>query len=661
MKAQTKKRNASPTPSTPKPSTGLTEKHQITIWMTIQKRPLESLPPLWPELSPPPEEYDPLLEEELPLDEDEPLPQRDPPKLPPVCWAIDSTTMLARGDAIAAGSASTSARSARIHNAKSEGRWRTKDDIMARIGEPSQGRASGADRSRLRGHGAVALGADRMIEGAEGEPHHAASAVPHGAPRIGCDDAMLKYVGVRSGIFIVRILRANGARSTTGQGSLFTGGVFVRSRHGGNEGAVKVLLVGGGGREHALAWALAKAGSVDELVVAPGNPGIAEIARCVAVGLGDIDGLVGTAVAMAADLVVIGPEGPLVAGLADRLRALRIPVFGPSAAAARLEGSKGFLKDLCARHGIPTAAYRRFTDADEATAYVREHGAPVVVKVDGLAAGKGVVVAASVDEAIAAIDEALRRGRFGDAGRSVVVEDFLVGPEMSFFALSDGSAATFFATAMDYKRLGDGSVGPNTGGMGAITPHPQQSPALIEEVMATIIRPTVDAMREEGTPFRGVLYAGLMLTARGPMLLEYNVRFGDPECQALMVMLDDDLGEILREAAREEERPMVRLPRWQPGAVVCVVLATPGYPDNPATGGVINGLGGSLKEGTWIFHAGTRRDADGVLRTAGGRVLNVVAQGASLAAAAERAYAVADTIDWPGAQYRSDVGTVVLP
>jgi phosphoribosylamine--glycine ligase len=420
---------------------------------------------------------------------------------------------------------------------------------------------------------------------------------------------------------------------------------------------VRVLLVGGGGREHALAWALARSRSVDELAVAPGNPGIAEVARCLPIGVADIDGLVEAAVAMAADLVVIGPEGPLVAGLADRLRERGIGVFGPSAAAARLEGSKGFLKDLCARHGIPTAAYRRFTDADEAGGYVRAHGAPVVVKVDGLAAGKGVVVAMTVDEAIAAVDEALRALRFGEAGQSVVVEDFLVGPEMSFFALSDGLSASFFATAMDYKRLGDGGVGPNTGGMGAITPHPMQTPELVEQVMETIIRPTVAAMRSEGAPFRGVLYAGLMLTERGPMLLEYNVRFGDPECEALMVALDDDLGEILREASGDEAQASPRAPRWHRGAVACVVMAAPGYPESPVTGGEISGVGDAVGEATWVFHAGTRRDELGALRTAGGRVLDVVARDASLEEAARRAYAAVAKIRWPGEQHRSDVGT----
>ena len=420
---------------------------------------------------------------------------------------------------------------------------------------------------------------------------------------------------------------------------------------------MRVLLVGGGGREHALAWALGRSRSVDELVVAPGNPGIAAIARCLPVSVADTEGLVAAAVAMAADLVVVGPEGPLVAGLADRLRSKGIRVFGPSAAAARLEGSKGFLKDLCARHGIPTAAYRRFTDPDEASAYVRSCGAPVVVKVDGLAAGKGVVVAATVEEAIEAVDEALRAGRFGEAGRNVVVEEFLVGPEMSFFALSDGRGASFFASAMDYKRLGDGGVGPNTGGMGAITPHPLESPALVEQVMETIIRPTVKAMREEGAPFRGVLYAGLMLTRSGPMLLEYNVRFGDPECQALMARLDDDLGEILFESSGDDESERRRAPRWHPGAVACVVMAASGYPESPVTGAEITGAGEVGGETIQVFHAGTRRDDQGVLRTAGGRVLNVVARDASLEAAAGRAYAAVEKIHWAGEQHRRDVGT----
>lgn len=411
---------------------------------------------------------------------------------------------------------------------------------------------------------------------------------------------------------------------------------------------MKVLLVGGGGREHALAWALARSGRVDELVVAPGNPGVAEIARCAPVAADDVDGLVALAASMEASLVVVGPEAPLVAGLVDRLAARGIRAFGPTAAAAQLEGSKGFLKDLCARHGIPTADYRRFTDADAAAAYLREHGAPVVVKADGLAAGKGVTVAASVDEAVAAVDAALREGRFGEAGRSVVVEDFLVGPEMSLFAISDGTTARFFATAMDYKRLGDGGVGPNTGGMGAITPHPLATPELVARVMATIIQPTVDAMRAEGAPFHGVLYAGLMLTERGPMLLEYNARFGDPECQALMVGLDDELVALLTEA---------RAPRWLPGHVACVVVAAPGYPDRPRTGDAITAPLEAAD--AVVFHAGTRRDAEGVLRSSGGRVLNVVARGATLEEATARAYARVAEVAWPGAQYRRDVGAGV--
>lgn len=415
---------------------------------------------------------------------------------------------------------------------------------------------------------------------------------------------------------------------------------------------MRVLLVGGGGREHALAWALSKDARVEELVVAPGNPGIAEIARCVPVAASDVDGLVELARGMS--LVVVGPEAPLVAGLADRLAALGIPVFGPSAAAAQLEGSKGFLKDLCARHGIPTAAYRRFTDADEAGAYVRSRGAPIVVKADGLAAGKGVTVAATEAEAIAAVDDALRDGRFGEAGRSVVVEDLLVGPEMSLFALSDGETARFFATAMDYKRVGDGGTGPNTGGMGAITPHPLETPGLVEQIMAAIVRPTVAAMKAEGSPFRGVLYAGVMLTKDGPMLLEYNVRFGDPECQAMMVsqgerLLDEILGVV-------GGTPPTR-GTSSPERVACVVMTAPGYPEKAETGDLLAGIDAARAGGVEVFHAGTVRDASGALRSAGGRVLNVVARGASLEEAARRAYAAVALVDWPRARYRRDIGT----
>jgi phosphoribosylamine---glycine ligase len=421
---------------------------------------------------------------------------------------------------------------------------------------------------------------------------------------------------------------------------------------------VRVLLIGGGGREHALAWALSKSGRVDELVVAPGNPGIAELATCASVPVGDVEGL--ARLARGFSLVVVGPEGPLVAGLADRLAGTDTRVFGPSAGAAKLEGSKGFLKDLCARHGIPTAAYRRFTDADEASAHVRERGAPVVVKADGLAAGKGVTVAMTEAEALAAVDEALRDGRFGDAGRSLVLEDFLLGPEMSFFAISNGDEARFFGTAMDYKRVGDGGVGPNTGGMGAITPHPMESPALVEQIMETIIRPTVRAMRAEGAPFRGVLYAGVMLTASGPMLLEYNVRFGDPECQALMLRLDEDLLGVLLDAVSGRALATAA-PAMRDGSVACVVMAAPGYPDAPRTGDAIRGLDAPAVDDVEVFHAGTRRDVSGALRSAGGRVLNVVARGASLAEARQRAYAAVARVDWPEAMYRRDVGAWEAP
>ena len=416
---------------------------------------------------------------------------------------------------------------------------------------------------------------------------------------------------------------------------------------------MRVLLVGGGGREHALAWALSRDSRVQELVVAPGNPGIAEVGRCVAVAADDVDGLVALAKGMS--LVVVGPEAPLVAGLADRLTALGIPVFGPSAAAARLEGSKGFLKDLCAQHGIPTAAYRRFTDADEASAFVREHGAPVVVKADGLAAGKGVTVAETVEEAITAVDDALREGRFGEAGRSVVIEDFLVGPEMSLFALCDGDTARFYATAMDYKRAGDGGTGPNTGGMGAITPHPLETPELIEQIMATIVRPTVEAMKAEGCPFRGVLYAGVMLTREGPMLLEYNARFGDPECQALMVAQGQGLLDAVLAVAGGAVPQTPRPPR--PGSVACVVMTAPGYPDRPVIGDRISGIERARALGVEVFHAGTANDAAGVLRSSGGRVLNLVARAPTIDEAARKAYAAVAAIDWPRGRYRRDIGT----
>jgi phosphoribosylamine--glycine ligase len=424
--------------------------------------------------------------------------------------------------------------------------------------------------------------------------------------------------------------------------------------------AQTILVVGGGGREHALVWALRQTGFDGTLLAAPGNPGIAAMARCVPVAADDLDGLVALCLRESVTLAVVGPEAPLVAGLADRLEAVGVAVMGPRAAAAQVEASKGFVKDLCAREGIPTADYARCTALDDALVWLRAHGAPVVVKADGLAAGKGVTVAATLAEAEAAAREALVDDRFGAAGRSLVVEEFLDGEELSLFALCDGTRAVFLATAMDHKRLGDGDTGPNTGGMGAVSPHPRETPALVDALMRDFIHPTLRALDAAGTPFRGVLYAGLMLTAAGPKLLEYNARLGDPECQCLMVRVEGDWAGALAGAARGALDPASL--RWRDEPAVCVVLAAPGYPEAPRGGDILKGLDeASAVEGVTVFHAGTRRDAEGVLRSAGGRVLNVVARGATVAEARARAYAAVARIDWPGAVYRRDIAVRALP
>jgi phosphoribosylamine--glycine ligase len=418
---------------------------------------------------------------------------------------------------------------------------------------------------------------------------------------------------------------------------------------------MRVLVVGSGGREHALCWAIAGSPLCDALFCAPGNPGIAREATCVPVAPTDIEGIIRFCKEERIAFVAVGPEAPLVAGLVDQLEAQGIAAFGPSAAAAALEGSKGFTKDLCARHNIPTAAYRSFSDAASAKAYVKERGAPIVVKADGLAAGKGVTVAATIDEALAAIDDALLGQRFGAAGASVVIEDFLAGEEASFFALVDGAHALPLASAQDHKRAYDGDTGPNTGGMGAYSPAPCLTPALEEAVMSRIIRPTVAAMAAEGRPYKGVLYAGLMLTASGPQLIEYNVRFGDPECQVLLPRLKSDLLPALL-AARDGELGDFDL-RWQEETALCVVLAAKGYPDAPEKGTVICGVDDAAAGDStvMIFHAGTKREGDALVAD-GGRVLNVVALGASVAEAQRRAYAAVDRIDWPGGFCRRDIG-----
>ena len=417
--------------------------------------------------------------------------------------------------------------------------------------------------------------------------------------------------------------------------------------------AMNVLLIGSGGREHALAWKIAASPLLGRLYAAPGNPGIASHAECVALDVGDHAAVVAFAGEKEIGLVVVGPEAPLVAGLADDLAAAGIRVFGPSAKAAQLEGSKGFTKDLCARYGIPTAAYGRFDNAAAARAYARDVGAPIVVKADGLAAGKGVTVAMELDEALAAID-ACFEGAFGAAGAEVVVEEFLDGEEASFFCLCDGATALPFGTAQDHKRVGDGDTGPNTGGMGAYSPAPVLTPELEAHVMREIVAPTMRGVAELGAPFAGVLYAGLMLTADGPKLIEYNVRFGDPECQVLMLRLDDDLLPLLLASA--EGRLAEFAPRWRGEAALTVVMAAKGYPGTPEKGSVISGVEEAAGDGVVIFHAGTARDAAGRLVAAGGRVLNVTAAGASVSEAQKRAYAAVDRIDWPGGFCRRDIG-----
>ena len=416
---------------------------------------------------------------------------------------------------------------------------------------------------------------------------------------------------------------------------------------------MRILVVGSGGREHALCWAIAASPLVEHVYCAPGNAGIAEDAECVPIGVMDTTGLIAFCKQAAIDLVVVGPEAPLVAGLVDALEAEGIAAFGPSAAAAALEGSKGFMKDLCAREGIPTAAYRRFTEAGAAKAYIAEQGAPIVVKADGLAAGKGVVVAATVAEANEAVDAAFG-GRFGAAGAEIVVEEFLAGEEASFFALCDGAHALPLAAAQDHKRIGDGDIGPNTGGMGAYSPCAAVTPAIEAQVMDRIILPTVHGMARDGRPFKGVLFAGLMLTEDGPKLLEFNVRFGDPECQALMMRLQSDLVPALL-AARDGMLHRVDL-RWYDQAAICVVMAANGYPDDPQRGTEIHSLDRAAADPeVKIFHAGTRRDGDRLLAD-GGRVLGITATGHDLAAARDRAYRAVDQIDWPRGFCRRDIG-----
>jgi phosphoribosylamine--glycine ligase len=420
---------------------------------------------------------------------------------------------------------------------------------------------------------------------------------------------------------------------------------------------LRILLVGSGGREHALAWAISASPLCDALIAAPGNAGIAELARCAPIAAGDIEGLVTLARAERIDFVVVGPEQPLVLGLVDRLEEAGIPAFGPRKAPAQLEGSKAFMKAFCARHGIPTARFRRFGagEIDAALDYVRSQGAPIVVKADGLAAGKGVVVAATVTEAGEAVRTMLSGARFGAAGETVVIEECMEGEEVSVFALCDGETALAFGAAQDHKRAFDGDKGPNTGGMGAYAPPPVLTSELERDIRAQIIAPTLAALKAEGTAFKGFLFAGIMLTREGPKLLEYNVRLGDPEAQTLLVRLKSDLLPALI-AARDGVLKSFDL-RWHDEHALTVVMAAEGYPGEPRTGTVIEGLeAAGAVEGVTIFHAGTKRDAAGRLVAAGGRVLNVTATGETLAEARERAYRAVDMIRWPGGFCRRDIG-----
>jgi phosphoribosylamine--glycine ligase len=417
---------------------------------------------------------------------------------------------------------------------------------------------------------------------------------------------------------------------------------------------MNVLLIGSGGREHALAWKIAQSPRLTRLVAAPGNPGIAAVCETRAVGVTDVDGLVAFAQEIAADLVVVGPEAALETGIADRLAEVGIPCFGPTRAAAQLETSKAFSKAFAERHGLPTARHLTFEDGGNAKFALNKFKPPYVIKTDGLAAGKGVVIAQDLAEAEAAIDDILG-GRFGAAGGRVVIEEFMAGEEATLFALCDGENAMIFGEAQDHKRAFDGDIGPNTGGMGAYAPVPILTGVLVESVLKAMIEPTVLGMTKEGAPYRGVLYAGLMIEGGAPRLVEYNARFGDPECQVLMLRLESDLLPYLLAAATGGLAGLPA-PQWRDEAAICVVLAAKGYPDAPEKGSVIRGAEADFGADVVVFHAGTARRADGALIAAGGRVLNVCARGATLEDARAKAYAAVAKIGWPEGFHRTDIG-----
>ncbi|MDQ3160048.1 MAG: phosphoribosylamine--glycine ligase [Pseudomonadota bacterium] len=420
---------------------------------------------------------------------------------------------------------------------------------------------------------------------------------------------------------------------------------------------MKLLVIGGGGREHALAWKLAQSPRVTEVIVAPGNAGTAREPKCrnVSIKPTDIDGLLELVRDEGISLTVVGPEAPLVAGVVDRFREAGLRIFGPTAAAAQLEGSKAYAKDFLARHGIPTAYYAVHTHVDDALAYIRDKGAPIVIKADGLAAGKGVIVAMTLVEAEAAVRDMLEGNAFGDAGARVVIEEFLAGEEASFISMVDGTTALPMATSQDHKRVGDGDTGPNTGGMGAYSPAPVVTPEVHARVMREVVNPTVQGMIEDGIPFTGFLYAGLMIDASGaPKVIEFNVRFGDPETQPVMLRLQSDLLDLVE--AGIEGRLHETEAHWLPQPSLGVVMAAANYPDTPRSGDVIHGLDSALSAGSKVFHAGTEMDIDGKVVTSGGRVLCVCALGDDVGDAQQRAYAVLSSITWDGEFHRSDIG-----
>ena len=416
---------------------------------------------------------------------------------------------------------------------------------------------------------------------------------------------------------------------------------------------MNILILGGGGREHALAWAVKQNPKCDRLIVAPGNAGIAMLAECADLDILDGAAVVTFAEENAVDFVIVGPEAPLAAGVADALRAAGVPVFGPSGAAARLEASKAFTKEICDACGAPTAGYARFTDHAAAEAYLRKEGAPIVIKADGLAAGKGVIVAMTLEEALEGLDE-IFGGAFGEAGAEVVIEEFMEGEEASLFVLCDGKDVLAIGTAQDHKRVGDGDTGPNTGGMGAYSPAPVLSDAVLAQAMDEIVKPTVAEMARRGTPFQGVLYAGLMIRDGRARLVEYNVRFGDPECQVLMMRLGAQAFDLIHACA--EGRLADCRVNWAEDHALTVVMAANGYPGSHAKGSQIRGLEELPEDAShMVFHAGTAA-RDGSIVASGGRVLNVTARGESLREAHEKAYAMVDAIDWPGGFCRRDIG-----